>query len=367
YVPIVHCLAGAGLLFWLAKTGDWHRAVSVGVAVLVITCPCALGLAVPMVHVMAARRLFERRIMVRDGSAIERLAEADTVAFDKTGTLTCGVSLASDARLPEDRVLAIAAALGRHSNHPHARCLAATAPGRDGPLASGLAEEPGQGIEGWIEGRRYRLGRAAWALAPAAAEQDGTLLASDDGLLAAFSFEEKLRPGAQAAVGALRAAGLELAILSGDGASAVAPIARTLAIPTFESALLPSGKVDWLRGRAMQGHKVLMVGDGLNDAPALTAAHVSMAPATAADIGRQSADFVFLGDDLAAVPFAHDLARRAGRLVNQNFALAVAYNLVALPVAFLGQVTPLIAALAMSASSLTVVVNALRLRGRRES
>lgn len=365
YVPIVHILAGAGFLFWLVEYGDWHRAISVGVAVLIITCPCALGLAVPMVHVMAARRLFEQRIMVRDGSAIERLAEIDTVAFDKTGTLTHGIALAADSRLVDSGTLAIAAVLGRHSSHPHARCLAAAAPTRDCPVANDITEEAGQGIEGWIEGRRYRLGRAAWALAPNSAPgQAGTVLASDGVLLAAFRFEEELRPGSKAVVNSLHAAGLELAILSGDRTSAVAPIARTLAIATFESELLPSEKVDWLNRRASEKHRALMVGDGLNDAPALAAAHVSMAPATAADIGRHTADFVFLSDDLAAVPFAHNLARQAGRLVKQNFTWAVVYNVVALPVALLGQATPLIAALAMSASSLTVVANAMRLRAR---
>jgi Cu2+-exporting ATPase len=366
YAPAVHVTACASFLYWLLASGDWHRAITIAVAVLIITCPCALGLAVPMVHVVAARRLFERGIMARDGSAIERLAEIDSVAFDKTGTLTTGIRLTADSERLDPDVLSIAAALGSRSNHPHARALAGRGAAGACPVAQDVVEEPGQGIEGRIDGKRYRLGRADWAVAPnPAGDLAGTVLACEGTALASFRFEEDMRAGSVEAAKALRVAGLDLAILSGDRPAAVAPIGRALSIDTVAAGLLPKGKVDWLSDRGREGHRVLMVGDGLNDAPALGAAHVSMAPASAADIGRKAADLVFLHDDLAAVPRAHAIARQADRLIRENFALAVAYNLLAVPVAILGEATPLIAALAMSVSSLTVVGNALRLGAGR--
>ena len=194
------------------------------------------------------------------------------------------------------------------------------------------------------------------------------MVLSRDGLLVArFAFAETLRPQARAAVDALRADGLSILLLSGDRAAAVQPIAGRLGIADVSAGLLPAGKVERLAALATEGRKVLMVGDGLNDAPALAAAHASMAPASAADIGRNAADFVFLHDGLDAVPVAVAVARAAGRLVRQNFALAILYNALALPVAIAGFVTPLIASLAMSLSSILVVANALRLDAGRGS
>lgn len=180
-------------------------------------------------------------------------------------------------------------------------------------------------------------------------------------LLAQFSFTDALRPGAQAAIVALKSAGLDLEIISGDRPDAVKAIADTLGIPTCAGAVMPGGKADRIAALSAQGHKALMVGDGLNDAPALVAAHVSMAPASAADVGRNAADFVFLHNDLGAVPLAVKVARRAGHLIRQNFVLSILYNAIALPIAIAGLVNPFLAAIAMSLSSIVVVLNALRL------
>lgn len=365
YSPVVHATALLAFLGWMAVTGDWHRAITIAIAVLIITCPCALGLAVPIVQVVASRRLFEAGIMVKDGSAIERIAEIDTVAFDKTGTLTFGQpQLVDPAAIPAAE-LAIAAAIASRSSHPYSRAIAAAAPDR-AVTFDDIREYPGLGVEAGLEGRRYCLGRPEWALAERDGElESGTVLSRDGALLARFAFAEVLRPQARTAIDALRAERLDIVLLSGDRSAAVWPIAGKLGIDTAAAGLLPAGKVERLATLAAEGRKVLMVGDGLNDAPALTAAHASMAPASAADIGRNAADFVFLRDGLDAVPMAIAVSRNAGRLVRQNFALAIAYNAIALPVAIAGYVTPLIAALAMSLSSVLVIANALRLDAGR--
>lgn len=362
YSPIVHATAFLTFLGWMAVTGDWHCAITISIAVLIITCPCALGLAVPIVQVVASRRLFENGIMVKDGSAIERMAEIDSAAFDKTGTLTFGVPRLVNAAAIAPADLAIAAEIAGRSGHPLSQAIAAAAPAGGMALAD-IRERPGLGIEARLDGRLYRLGRAEWVLACGTDGQShgGTVLGCNGELIARFTFEETMRPQARAAVSALRAEGIQLMLLSGDTPIAVRVIAARLAVDDVAAGLLPAEKVEHLAALSTRGHKVLMVGDGLNDAPALAAAHVSMAPASAADIGRNAADFVFLRDGLDAVPAALSVSRAAGQLVRQNFALAIGYNAIALPVAIAGYVTPLIAALAMSLSSVLVVANALRL------
>ena len=362
YSPVVHAAAFLTFLGWMALGGGWHQAITVAIAVLIITCPCALGLAVPIVQVVASRRLFENGIMVKDGSAIERMAEIDTVAFDKTGTLTLGQPRLINGKIAPG-VMSIAAELARHSNHPLSRAIAAVEP--SGALAmSDVREHPGLGLQAGLQGRVYRLGRAEWALDGGASPQiaaSGTVLSCDGVSVASFTFEEAARPRARAAIDALHAAGLDVCLLSGDAVDAVRAMASKLGIGSAASGLLPAQKVERLAALGGKGRKVLMVGDGLNDVPALAAAHVSMAPASAADINRNAADFVFLREGLDAVPMAFAVSRNAGRLVRQNFALAIAYNAIALPIAIAGYVTPLIAALAMSLSSTLVVANALRL------
>ncbi|MDP3895811.1 MAG: cation-translocating P-type ATPase [Mesorhizobium sp.] len=367
YAPVVHLTAFLTFLGWMAVSGDWHRAITIAIAVLIITCPCALGLAVPIVQVVAARRLFERGIMVKDGSAMERLAEIDTVVFDKTGTLTAGRPLLLNAADIDAGSLALAAALAAHSRHPLSQAIAGRAPAsRDVPAFDHVAEIAGLGLEARADGSTWRLGRSGWATgaatgSDAASVNTDTVLARDGKIIARFAFADTLREGGAAAISALKAQGLEVEILSGDRDAAVQDVGQALDIETQRAGMLPRDKTARLAELQAEGHKALMVGDGLNDAPALSAAHVSMAPASAADIGRNAADFVFLRDSLAAVPFAVDIARRADRLVRQNFALAIGYNIIAVPIAILGHVTPLIAAIAMSLSSIIVIANAMRL------
>jgi copper-(or silver)-translocating P-type ATPase/heavy metal-(Cd/Co/Hg/Pb/Zn)-translocating P-type ATPase len=362
YAPFVHAAALVTFVGWMLVGGGWHQSLTVAVAVLIITCPCALALAVPMVQVVAARRLFETGIMVKDGGALERITEVDTVVFDKTGTLTLGALALTNAGDIAPADLAVAAAIATHSHHPHARAIAAAAQDRVrlAPVFDSVGEHPGLGLEATAAGHVYRLGRAAWALSDAGGIT-GTVLSRDGRLVAAFAFADRLRPGAQQAVRALKAEGLGIVLLSGDRSDEVLRLAAELGIDECAGDLVPGDKVAALAALAAEGRKVLMVGDGLNDAPALAAAYASMAPATAADIGRNAADFVFLREGLGAVPAALGLSRAAQVLTRQNLALALVYNAIALPFAVLGFVTPLVAAVAMSSSSVIVVANALRL------
>lgn len=368
YSPAVHLLALVSFLGWGFYDGDWKHAMLVAIAVLIITCPCALGLAVPVVQVVAAGRLFAGGVMVKDGSAMERLAEIDTAVFDKTGTLTLGKPRLVDREKADRTHLALASALAAHSRHPLSMALASAWAGPM-PLFESVTEVAGGGLEAETPQGLYRLGNRAFASGSAAAgdEEHGlseVVLSRNGKVLETFRFEDTLRAGAEDAIATLKRAQIDMAILSGDRAPAVARIAGLLGIARWRAALSPREKTEAVTERAAAGHRVLMVGDGINDAPALAAAHVSIAPATAADVGRQAADFVFLHESLEAVPFAHATASRAGRLIRQNFALAIGYNVVAVPIAILGHATPLIAAIAMSTSSIIVVVNSLRLRGQ---
>jgi Cu2+-exporting ATPase len=324
-----------------------------------------LGLAVPIVHVVAAGRLFEKGIMVKDGSATERLADVDTIVFDKTGTLTSGKPRLANTGEIDPGHLQLAAAIAAHSRHPFSRCLAAFS-GNSADLGDFVSVDvtPCQGVEAKTNTATDRLGRAEWALSQPQAVT-GTVLSRDGILLSRFRFEDELREGAVQTIAELRRCGFHLLLLSGDHPDPVAAIAGRLGVTDFAAAVQPGEKVARIEALAATGGRVLMVGDGLNDAPALSAAHVSMAPAEAADVGRNAADFVFLRPSLSAVLTAMEIATRSGRLIRQNITLAIVYNAIAVPVAALGYVTPLVAALSMSLSSILVVANALRLRTGR--
>lgn len=369
YAPVVHGLAFLTFLGWTLLVGaPWQTALLYAIAVLIITCPCALGLAVPAVQVLASGRLLQGGILLKSATALERFARADTVVFDKTGTLTSG-RLKLDRGTGDTEALAAAAGMAKTSRHPLARALAAAAP--SAAALDGVEEVPGHGLR-WrsIDGE-WRLGRRDWAAAIAEDEAIGAELwfARPGRAPARFGFVDELREDASAVVAELQRRGYGVALLSGDRETTVRALARELGIADWEAGCLPADKTARLEALARAGRKVLMMGDGLNDAPALAAAHVSLSPSTAVDIAQTTADAVFQGQRLAPVLEVIDVAQRAERLVRQNIALSFGYNVFTVPLAVLGFVTPLVAAIAMSTSSIVVVLNSLRLNwwARRSS
>lgn len=370
YAPAVHLLAAGTLAGWLLAGAGWHQALMTAVAVLIVTCPCALGLAVPVVQVVASGRLLRAGVLVKSPDALERLAEIDMAVFDKTGTLSAGVPELLDAGDIDAKALALAATLARGSRHPLARAVA-EAGGESGVAdLDGIVEVPGAGIEGRLAGRPVRLGRRDWVGVTADVPEHAgpeLWLAAPDREPVRFRFADRLRADAMATVAALRDAGCAVRLLSGDREAVTAGAAAALGIADWRADCRPDDKVAVLAALAGAGHRVLMVGDGINDAPALRAAHVSMSPSSATDIAQNAADLVFRGERLMPVVEALLVARRARKLVLENFALAAGYNLLAVPLAVAGLVTPLIAAVAMSSSSILVTLNALRLGqgGRR--
>ncbi len=358
YAPAVHILGAATLVAWLLVGAPWQVALLYAVAVLIITCPCALGLAVPAVQAIASGRLFRSGILVKSADALERLTEVDTVVFDKTGTLTLGrMQLIDDGQGAEN--LRLAASLAAASRHPLARCLAAAQ--GEVTVRPDVREVPGEGLEC----EKLRLGRREWCgIGNEAPPPQGPelWLSGHRRQAVRFRFRDRLREDAGDTVRTLRALGLEVALLSGDAPEVVAATAAEAGVDEWAGGLRPDGKVAYLADLATRGRRVLMVGDGLNDAPALASALVSMSPSTAADISQTAADLVFQGERLHPVVEALTVARRANRLVRQNLGLALLYNAVAIPVAMLGWATPLVAAVAMSSSSLAVTLNAMRLR-----
>ncbi len=364
YSPSVHILSFGAFAAWMWITGgDVRFAINISAAVLIITCPCALGLAVPAVVTAASGRLFRKGLLIKNGTALERLAEVDCVVFDKTGTLTMGTPEAVDLAAHSPTDLALAAALAAASSHPLARALAAAtaAAGVRPALVEGLREVPGYGVEGQWHGQSVRLGRAAWCGAAGLAVT-ATYLRLGPNPPQAFAFADQLRPGAETAVTALAAQGKRILLVSGDTEAAVAAMADRLGIAEWSAGVLPADKAARVATLTAAGHKVLMVGDGLNDTAALAAAHVSISPASALDAARVAADIVLLGHDMAPISDAMRISRQSTRRIKENFAISALYNVVAVPLALAGFATPLAAALAMSASSITVSLNALRLR-----
>jgi P-type Cu2+ transporter len=366
YAPMVHTTAALTLAGWLLAGASLHDAIITAIAVLIITCPCALALAIPAVQVVASGALFRAGVILNAGDAIERLAEVDTVVFDKTGTLTLPEPRVANVGVYEPDLMEMAARLALSSRHPLAAAVVREA--RERMPYPDAIEEPGQGVRASINGIEARLGSFAFCgntgsviLPPGA-----SLIAFRHGdRSAVFAVRQTLRPDAVDVVKSLAARGWDLHILSGDRPAAVEPVAAALGIAQWQGGLDPAQKIAAIEALKAAGRRVLMVGDGLNDAPALAAAHVSLSPIGAAHITQAQADAVFLGERLAPVRDALVIARHGRRLMQQNLWLAVLYNAVAVPVAIAGYVTPLIAALAMSGSSVLVTLNALRARGRR--
>ncbi|MCM8558216.1 heavy metal translocating P-type ATPase [Sphingomicrobium sediminis] len=361
YTPVVHSLALLAFTGWMIAGIGVHDAMLIAIATLIITCPCALGLAVPVAQVVAANALMKAGILVRDGSGIERLAGIDKAYFDKTGTVTLGNLV--PLSLPKDsQRRAILATLARASRHPLSRALTCALEGVDGVEPESIREEAGIGVEAVIGGRAWRLGKPDWVGCDARDEASNAITAFGEigGNASLIAFDDKVRPDARESFAALARADVPVTMLSGDRIEAVARVADSLSIQA-EGGIGPSEKAARIEADEAAGRRVLMVGDGLNDGPALKSAFVSMAPVTASDVGQNAADFLFFGASLDKVPTALKAARRTMRIIRQNFALAIGYNMIAVPLALAGMVTPLIAAVAMSGSSLIVVANSLRL------
>ncbi len=363
YAPGVHVLSALSFVGWYIYSGDVRTALNIAAAVLIITCPCALGLAVPAVTTAASGRLFRKGMLIKHSTALERLAEVDTVVFDKTGTLTSGTPELTNLGDHSRADLDVALALAEASSHPLSVALtqAAREAGIKPATLKDITEVPGYGTEGTYHGQRVRLGRAAWTGAEEG-DQTAAWLSIAGQAPVAFLFSDSLRLGAAEAVQAFRDAGKEVILISGDTQGAVQALADKLGIQKWIAQALPQDKAKHVQNLSDQGRHVLMVGDGLNDTAALAAAHVSISPASALDAARVASDIVLLGNDLSPISDACDTAVKATKRIRENFRIATVYNIIAVPLAVVGLATPLIAALAMSTSSITVSLNALRVR-----
>ncbi len=368
YAPVVHATALLTMLGWVLMGASWHDAIVTGVAVLIITCPCALGLAIPTVQTVASGAMFRAGVLLNSGDAIERLAEADRVIFDKTGTLTLpDLEVVNAAGIPED-VFRLAGQLALSSHHPVAAAVAQAA-GAKSPLV-GAVEVPGQGVRGTIGETEIRLGRPSFCGAEQLAnEQREPRSGGFHRCLQPWRSEIRIfrTPGAAPGragddFGARRSATSGSKFSRATGSRRLRRRRGRSGSAEWRAGVTPADKIARIEDLKRRGHKVMMVGDGLNDAPSLAAAHVSMSPISAAHLSQATADLVFLGKPLAPVVAAIDYARKALLLMRQNLWLAVGYNALAVPIAISGVVTPLIAAAAMSGSSLLVMLNALRAR-----
>lgn len=367
YAPVVHATALLTMLGWVALGASWHDAIVTAIAVLIITCPCALGLAIPTVQTIVAGALFRAGVLLNSGDAVERVADVDTVVFDKTGTLTLPeLDVVNVTAIPAD-VLQLAGRLALASHHPVAAAVA-RASRATSPL-EGIVEEPGQGVRGLIDGVELRLGRPSFCNADRMANE---ILSTDPEISVVafsrgqeryvFAVRQQLRPDAAATIRSLVKRGVAVEILSGDREPAVKHAATALGVIAWRAGLTPTDKIAYIEDLKRRGRTVMMVGDGLNDAPALAAASVSMSPVSATHLSQAAADMIFLGKDLVPVLAAVDFSRKALQLMRQNLALAIGYNVLAVPIAIAGYATPLVAAAAMSGSSILVMLNSLRAR-----
>ncbi|MGL4397339.1 MAG: heavy metal translocating P-type ATPase [Hyphomicrobium sp.] len=368
YAPAVHVLALVTFAGWMLAGATWIDALTCAIAVLIITCPCALALAVPAVQVAATSRLFARGVIVKAADGLERLAEVDWVVLDKTGTLTRGEPILKNIAAISRADLAVAASLAQASRHPYARAVVAAARqlGVPVPAVDGVEEVTGLGMKRAVTGGDVLLGSARFV--DVAHDASSSLWLKQPGLQAiGFQFEDTLRSDAARVVSDLQRAGFGVEIVSGDRPERVADAAAAVGIHDFAGGVLPEGKMARLAALKRDGRRILMVGDGLNDAPALAAGHASISPSTAVDVAQTAADCVFQGEALGAIVETLAVSQKARAMALQNFAISIGYNALFVPLAMAGYVTPLIAALAMSGSSIAVTVNALRLKTARVS
>ncbi len=363
YTPVVHALALATFLgWWLVGHSSVADSVLIAVTVLIITCPCALGLAVPVVQVLATGRLMKNNVLVKSGDALERLATIDTVLLDKTGTLTLGKPQIQNMGDVQNQYLQLAASLAAQSHHPLSKALAGLWSGDVVALTS-VEEIPGKGLEAHQEGKIIRLGSRAWCgdrNAPSTSHQEIWLSINDQPLVS-YQFADALRPDAKDTIMRLKSLGLTPVLLSGDRSDVATEVGGDLGIDISLGDLTPIDKYQYMEDLRAKGHIILMVGDGLNDAPTLVGADVSISPSSAIDMAQNAADIVFMGDKLGAIVEAYRISVFAQKLVKENLWLAALYNVIAVPIAVAGFVTPLIAAIAMSSSSLVVIGNSFRL------
>jgi Cu2+-exporting ATPase len=365
YTPMVHTLAIVAFVLWFLIIGVvWQDALMIAVTVLIITCPCALGLAVPVAQVLSTGQLLRQKIMVKSGDALERLAKIDTIFFDKTGTLTNGKPTLIGKY--NDGDLQLAASMATHSRHPLSQSIVKLYHGNLLKIID-LKEVLGRGLKGTLDGKIILLGNQKLL------SDYGVHLDSQSDLMSfflyqegrnpvLFHFEDSLRDDTQTVLSHLKNKGMGLILLSGDRNSVVKKVAKNLSFDRIYGDLNPTHKYKILETMKKDNHQILMVGDGLNDAPVLAGADVSMAPGTAIDMAQNATDIIFMGNDLKPVEIAHAMAIKTQKIIKQNFTIALVYNMIAIPMAFMGIVTPMIAAIAMSGSSILVILNSFRLR-----
>ncbi len=357
FVPAVVAIAILTALAWsFFGSADPLRSLVIAISVLVISCPCAMGLAVPTAILAATGNAARHGILIRGGEALERLGAISVVVLDKTGTLTSGKPRVVSVDGPPGEVLRLAASLESLSEHPLARAITSEAAARQlslSPVSSFLAQ-PGVGVEGIIDGTLHRI---------VAGQTPGTVdLLCGDSRLGSITLADTLKPGARQTVDQLRALGLRVILLSGDQPAAAHQIAAQVGITEVIAGVRPEGKLAVIAQLQREGAKVIMAGDGLNDAPALEQADVGIAMATGSDLTIEAGDVALLRGDLAGIPAAITLSRRTMRIMRQNLGWAFGYNLIGIPIAALGWLNPAWAAAAMALSSVSVVTNSLRLR-----
>ena len=371
YAPLVHLLALFTFVGWfLLSAIGWEQSLINAIAVLIITCPCALGLAVPVVQVVASSRLFKSGVLVKAADGLERLAEIDTVVFDKTGTLTMGqpelANIDDEAVTPFN--MELAASVAKTSSHPLCRALIVACHERDIPTiatTSEVFEEPGMGLKTTINGLEIRLGNREWCGIHASYLPNNRFselwLSVEGAQPVLFCFKDRMRSDAVDVVGWFIRRKMKVILLSGDRKDVVEEAAEELGLSRYKHSCKPHDKIEIIERMKANGDNILMVGDGINDAPALRAAHVSISPSTAAEVSQNAADFIFQSQRLETVVRAYQVSVSSRKLVFWNFGLAAIYNVIAVPFAAAGLLTPLVAAIAMSLSSVVVTGNALRL------
>ena len=363
YAPAVHALSLATFVGWMLAGHGWEPALTAAIAVLIITCPCALALAVPVVQVVAAGRLLRNGVILKAPDGLERLAEVNHVVLDKTGTLTVGAPRLADEGSVPDASLALAARLAVHSRHPYAEAVVAAARRRGLRVQAheGVKEVAGSGLIAVVDGADVRLGSARFCGVTGSTAIDSLFLKVGDAPARALPLRDVLRADAAEVVHKLGTCGYKVEILSGDALVVVSETAKAVGIADWRGGQRPDDKIRRIGALHAEGRKVLMVGDGLNDAPALAAGHASLSPSSAVAISQTAADAVIQGERLAPVLEVLGVAKAARRRALENFAIAIGYNLFFVPLAVAGVVTPLIAAIAMSASSIAVTANGVRL------